>query len=52
MRIPDRYIFAVLPVMMISMVARSAYRLVLDLKAFVNRTYAQTYNTEEKDALV
>ncbi len=52
MRIPDKYIFSVLPLMMISMVARSAYRLVLDLKAFVNRTYAQTYNTEEKDALV
>lgn len=52
MKIPDRYIYAVLPVMMISMVARSAYRLVLDLKAFANRTYAQTYNSEEKDALV
>jgi len=52
MKIPDRYIYSVLPVMMISMVARSAYRLVLDLKAFVNKTYAQTYNSEEKDALV
>ena len=28
MKIPDRYIFSVLPVMMISMIARSAYRLV------------------------
>jgi len=28
------------------------YRLVLDIKAFANKTYAQTYNTEEKDALV
>jgi len=34
LKIPDKYIYAVLPVMMISMVARSAYRLVLALKAF------------------
>ncbi len=52
MKIPDRFIFAVLPVMMISMVARSVYRLVLDIRAFRNKTYVQTYNTEEKDALV
>jgi C4-dicarboxylate transporter DctQ subunit len=52
MKIPDKYIFAVLPVMMISMIARSIYRLVLDIKAFANKTYVQTYNTEEKDALV
>jgi TRAP-type C4-dicarboxylate transport system permease small subunit len=52
MRIPDKVIFVSLPVMMISMIARSAYRLVLDIKAFRNKTYVQTYNTEEKDALI
>jgi TRAP-type C4-dicarboxylate transport system permease small subunit len=52
MKIPDKYIYAVLPVMMISMVARSLYRLVLDVKAVAGRTYTQTYNTEQKDALV
>ena len=52
MKIPDRFIFAVLPVMMISTIARSVYRLVLDIRAFRKKTYVQTYNTEEKDALV
>lgn len=52
MKIPDKYIFTVLPVMMISMIARSTYRLVFDIKAFRNRTYAQTYNTGPKDGLV
>jgi TRAP-type C4-dicarboxylate transport system permease small subunit len=52
MKIPDKFIFLSLPVMMISMVARSAYRMVLDIKAFINKTYVQTYNTGEKDALI
>jgi TRAP-type C4-dicarboxylate transport system permease small subunit len=52
LKIPDKYIFASLPVMMISMIARSTYRLVLDIIAFRNRTYVQTYNTAEKDALI
>jgi C4-dicarboxylate transporter DctQ subunit len=52
MKIPDKLIFVSLPVMMISMIARSAYRLVLDIKAFRNKTYVQTYNTGEKDALI
>jgi TRAP-type C4-dicarboxylate transport system permease small subunit len=52
LKIPDKFIFASLPVMMISMVARSAYRLVLDIRAFRNKTYMQTYNTGEKDALI
>ncbi len=51
-KIPDRYLFSVIPMMMISVVARSAYRMVLDLKAFLNKTYVQTYGTEEKEALV
>ena len=52
MKIPDRFIFTVLPLMMISMIARSVYRLVLDIRAFRNKTYVQTYNTEEKDSLI
>jgi TRAP-type transport system small permease protein len=52
MKIPDKYIFSVLPVMIISMIARSTYRLVLDVKAFRKKTYAQTYNTEEKESLI
>jgi TRAP-type C4-dicarboxylate transport system permease small subunit len=52
MKIPDKYIFSVLPVMMISMIARSTYRLALDIKAFRNRTYVQTYNAGEKDSLI
>lgn len=52
MKIPDKYIHAVIPVMMVSMVVRSAYRLALDIRAFARKTYAQTYNTEGKDALV
>jgi C4-dicarboxylate transporter DctQ subunit len=52
MKIPDKIIFLTLPVMFISMIARSSYRLVLDIKAFRNKTYVQTYNTGEKDALI
>lgn len=52
MKIPDKYIHSVIPIMMVSVIARSFYRLVLDIKAFARKTYAQTYNTEEKDALV
>jgi len=51
MKIPERIIFLSLPVLMVSTVCRSAYRLVMDIKAFRNRTYVQTYNPEAKDAL-
>lgn len=52
MRIPDRIIFASFPILMISTVLRSAYRLALDIKAFRNKTYVQAYNTEDRNALV
>jgi len=52
MKIPDKYIYSAIPVMMVSTIARSIYRLVLDIRSFAKKTYAQTYNTEEKDALV
>ncbi|MCK7540321.1 MAG: TRAP transporter small permease subunit [Marinilabiliales bacterium] len=44
----DRYIHSVIPIMMVSVLARSVCRLVLDIWAFARKTYAQTYNTEEK----
>jgi C4-dicarboxylate transporter DctQ subunit len=52
MKIPDKYIFSSLLILMISTVCRSAYRLVMDIKALRNKTYVQTYNTEAKDALI
>lgn len=52
MRIPERYIFAVFPIMLVSMVLRSARRLVLDIRAFRAKSYRQSYNTEAKDELI
>jgi C4-dicarboxylate transporter DctQ subunit len=52
MKIPEGIIFMSLPVLLVSTVCRSVYRLVLDVKAFRNKTYVQSYNTEEKDALI
>jgi hypothetical protein len=34
------------------MVLRSAYRLFSDIKAFRNQSYVQTYNVEDRDALI
>jgi TRAP-type C4-dicarboxylate transport system permease small subunit len=52
MKIPLRFVFTAFPILMISTILRSAYRLRLDIKAFRNKTYVQTYNTEEKDDLI
>jgi TRAP-type C4-dicarboxylate transport system permease small subunit len=52
MRIPLCFVFLSFPILMISTVIRSAYRLVLDIKAFRNKSYIQSYNTEEGDALI
>jgi len=49
MRIPLRIVFLSFPILLISTVLRSAYRLVLDIKAFRNKTYVQRYNTEQRD---
>ena len=49
MRIPRRLIFLAYPILLISTVLRSAYRLALDIKAFREKTYVQRYNTEQKD---
>ena len=51
MKIPERIIFMSFPILLVSTVCWSAYRLVMDIQAFRNRTYVQTYNAEEKDAL-
>ena len=52
MKIPRRIIFASFPILLISTIFRSAHRLVLDIKAYRNKTYIQSYNTEEKDLLI
>jgi C4-dicarboxylate transporter DctQ subunit len=52
MKIPDKFIFVSLPILMISTICRSVYRLVLDIRAFRNRTYTQTYNAGSGDALI
>jgi TRAP-type C4-dicarboxylate transport system permease small subunit len=52
MRIPLRFVFSAFPILMISTVIRSAYRLGLDIKAFRNKTYVQLYNIEEEDTLI
>ena len=52
MKIPDRFLYMCFPILLISTVCRMAYRLVLDIKAFRNKTYVQTYNTEAQDKLI
>jgi TRAP-type C4-dicarboxylate transport system permease small subunit len=51
MRIPESFIFAAFPILMASTVIRSAYRLALDIKAFRNKTYLQSYNAETRKVL-
>lgn len=52
MRIPLRFVFLPYPILLTSMILRSAYRLVLDIRAFRNKTYVQSYNTGDRDALI
>ena len=52
MKIPDRFLYMCFPILLISTVCRMAYRLVLDIKAFRNKTYVQSYNTEAQDELI
>ena len=52
MRIPLRIVFASFPILLISSIFRSGYRLVLDVKALRNKTYEQTYNTDERERLL
>lgn len=52
LRIPYNYIFVSFPVLLVSVVIRSAYRMVLDIRSLRNGTYLQTYNTEKEDELI
>ena len=52
MRIPLRIVFLSFPILLISTILRSAYRLVLDIKALRDKTYVQRYNTEQGDTLI
>jgi TRAP-type C4-dicarboxylate transport system permease small subunit len=52
MRIPLRFVFLPFPILLISMVLRSAYRLFFDIKAFRNKSYVQSYNTEDTETLI
>jgi len=52
MRIPLRFVFVTFPILMISTVLRSAYRLVLDIRAFRNKSYVQSYNIADGDTLI
>jgi TRAP-type C4-dicarboxylate transport system permease small subunit len=52
MKIPFRYLFLPFPIMLLAMILRSAYRLVLDIRAFRNKSYVQSYNTGDKEALI
>jgi TRAP-type C4-dicarboxylate transport system permease small subunit len=52
MRIPLRFIFLPYPILLMSMILRSANRLVLDIRAFRNGTYVQSYNTEDQDEVI
>jgi len=52
MRIPYNYIFVSFPILLVSVVIRSAYRMVLDIRSWRNGTYRQTYNIEKEDELM
>jgi TRAP-type C4-dicarboxylate transport system permease small subunit len=52
MKIPRRLIFLSFPLLLASTVIRSAYRLVLDIRAFRDKTYIQSYNTEPRDTFI
>lgn len=52
LRIPYNYIFVSFPILLVSVVIRSAYRLVLDIRSWKNGTYLQTYNIEKEDELI
>jgi TRAP-type C4-dicarboxylate transport system permease small subunit len=52
MKLPLRLIFASFPILLLSTILRSAYRLVLDIRSFRAKTYDQTYNLEESETLI
>ncbi len=52
MKIPQKIIFSSYPILLVSMIIRSAHRMVLDIIALKRKTYAQTYNTDKKEVLI
>lgn len=48
MKIPVWIPFSSFSILLISVVIRSILRLAMDVKSFINKTYIQTYNIEEK----
>lgn len=52
MKIPLYIIFSSFPILLISTVFRSVYRLVMDVKTFKNKTYVQLYNTNEEETII
>ncbi|KUK85903.1 MAG: Tripartite ATP-independent periplasmic transporter DctQ component [candidate division TA06 bacterium 34_109] len=52
MKIPYRIIFSAFPILLISTVLWSLYRLVMDVKTFKDKTYIQLYNTDEKETTI
>jgi len=52
MKIPLFIIFSSFPILLISAFFRSAYRLVMDIKAFKNKTYIQLYNTDKEETMI
>ena len=52
MKIPQKIIFLSFPTFLVSTVFRSAYYLVMDIKAFKNKTYIQLYgNNKNREVL-
>jgi C4-dicarboxylate transporter DctQ subunit len=52
LKIPDRLLYMCFPILLISTVCRSTYRLVQDIQAFRNKTYVQTYNSRARNELI
>ncbi len=53
MKIPLGIIFFSFPILLISTVLRSIYRLINDIKTLKNKSYVQSYNnTEDKELLI
>ncbi len=52
LKIPEKYIFMVFPIFLVSIFFRSIYRLTIDIKARKKKTYIQEYNTGDKESLI
>jgi TRAP-type transport system small permease protein len=52
LKIPEKYIFMVFPIFLVSVFIRSVYRFAVDIKARRKKTYIQEYNTGDKESLI